>query len=80
VLFFNGGTARVAQQPSTDASSLPGTFSAPLQGAGRQFPAEATCTYRTCVRARPTGVDRADAINIRIPIEGAGALTAGEIA
>ena len=30
--------------------------------------------------ARPTGVERADAINIRIPIEGAGALTVGEIA
>jgi hypothetical protein len=29
---------------------------------------------------RPTGVERADAINIRIPIEGAGALTVGEIA
>jgi hypothetical protein len=30
--------------------------------------------------ARPIGVERADAINIRIPIEGAGALTVGEIA
>jgi hypothetical protein len=37
-------------------------------------------TNRTSVRARPTGVERADAINIRIPIEGAGALTVGEIA
>jgi hypothetical protein len=30
--------------------------------------------------ARPTGLERADAIRIRIPIEGAGALTFGEIA
>jgi hypothetical protein len=27
---------------------------------------------RTFVLARPTGVERADAINVRIPIEGAG--------
>jgi hypothetical protein len=32
------------------------------------------------VLARPTGVERADAISIRIPIEGAGALTLDEIA
>jgi hypothetical protein len=30
--------------------------------------------------ARPTGVNRADAMNIRIPIEAAGALTLDEIA
>jgi hypothetical protein len=30
--------------------------------------------------ARPTGFNRADAINIRIPIEGASALTFDEIA
>lgn len=30
--------------------------------------------------ARPTGFNRADAISIRIPIEGAGALSVGEIA
>jgi hypothetical protein len=30
--------------------------------------------------ARPTGVNRADAINMQIPIEGAGALTLDEIA
>jgi len=30
--------------------------------------------------ARPTGVERADAINIRIPIEGAVAVRFGEIA
>jgi hypothetical protein len=37
-------------------------------GVGHRVPA--VTTNRTYVLARPTGVGRADAINIRIPIEG----------